>query len=50
LTWCPIYDIEQRTKQLEIAIAQLAGIESRIDALLLSPDSCLPIPQATDSD
>jgi hypothetical protein len=49
LNWRPVYDIEQRTKLLEIENKRLAEIESRLDALLLSPDSCLPIPPATDS-
>ncbi|NDG23388.1 MAG: hypothetical protein EB126_06585 [Synechococcaceae bacterium WBB_10_009] len=50
LNWRPVYDIEQRTKRLEIEIAELAEIESRLDALLRSPDSCLPIPPEIDSD
>jgi hypothetical protein len=50
LNWRPVYDIEQRTKRLEIEIAELAEIESRLDALLRSPDSCLPIPAEIDSD
>ena len=50
LNWRPVYDIEQGTKRLEIEIAELAEIESRLDALLRSPDSCLPIPAEIDSD
>jgi len=50
LNWRPVYDIEQGTKRLEIEIAELAEIESRLNALLLSPDSCLPIPAEIDSD
>jgi len=50
LNWRPVYDIEQRTKRLEIEIAELAEIESRLNALLRSPDSCLPIPAEIDSD
>jgi len=54
LNWRPVYDIEQRTKRLEIEIeieiAELAEIESRLDALLRTPDSCLPIPAEIDSD
>ena len=50
LNWRPVYDIEQRTKRLEIEIAELAEIESRLNALLRSPDSCLPIPPEIDSD
>jgi hypothetical protein len=48
LNWRPVYDIEQRTKRLEIEIAELAEIESRLDALLRSPDSCLPILEETE--
>ena len=50
LNWRPVYDIEQRTKRLEIEIAELAEIESRLDALLRSPDSCLPILEGTEFD
>ncbi|NDF63382.1 MAG: hypothetical protein EB136_10830 [Synechococcaceae bacterium WBB_3_034] len=50
LNWRPVYDIEQRTKLLEIENKRLAEIESRLDALLRSPDSCLPIPPEIDSD
>ena len=50
LNWRPVYDIEQRTKRLEIEIAELAEIESRLDALLRSPDSCLPILEETEFD
>ena len=50
LNWRPVYDIEQRTKLLKIENKRLAEIESRLDALLRSPDSCLPILEATASD
>ena len=50
LNWRPVYDIEQRTKLLEIENKRLAEIESRLDALLRCPDSCLPIPPEIDSD
>ena len=50
LNWRPVYDIEQRTKRLEIEIAELAEIESRLDALLRCPDSCLPILEETEFD
>jgi hypothetical protein len=57
LNWRPVYDIEQQTKLLKIENEQLdfenkrlAEIESRLDALLRSPDSCLPIPPEIDSD
>ena len=36
LNWRPVYDIEQRTKQLREENEQLAELESRMDALLLS--------------
>jgi len=56
LNWRPVYDIEQRTKQLESEIAQmqlenkrLAELESRLDALLLSADSSSQTPPATGS-
>ena len=56
LNWRPVYDIEQRTKQLEREIAQLklknkrlAELESRMDALLLSADSSSQTPPATGS-
>ena len=39
LNWRPVYDIEQRTKLLKIENKRLAEIESRLDALLRSPDS-----------
>ena len=50
LNWRPVYDIEQRTKLLKIENKRLAEIESRLDALLRSPDSCLPILPEIDSD
>ena len=50
LNWRPVYDIEQRTKLLEIENKRLAEIESRLDALLRSPDSCLPILEETEFD
>ena len=63
LNWRPVYDIEQRTKQLElrgresekrlklleIENNRLAELESRLDALLLSPDSNSQTPPATGS-
>jgi hypothetical protein len=56
LNWRPVYDIEQRTKQLESEIAQietensrLAELESRLDALLLNADSSSQTPPATGS-
>ena len=63
LNWRPVYDIEQRTKQLElrgresekrlklleIENNRLAELESRLDALLLSPDSTSQTPPATGS-
>jgi hypothetical protein len=50
LNWRPVYDIEQRTKLLEIENKRLAEIESRLDALLRCPDSCLPLLPEIDSD
>ena len=50
LNWRPVYDIEQRTKLLKIENKRLAEIESRLDALLRSPDSCLPTLEETASD
>ena len=54
--WRPVYEIEQRTKQLESEIEQLreenrrlAELESRMDALLLSADSSSQTPPATGS-
>ena len=61
--WRPVYDIEQRTKlleqrelesrkrtkQLEIENKRLAGLNSRMDALLRNADSSSQIPPATDS-
>jgi len=54
--WRPVYDIEQRTKQLKIETEQLreenrrlAELESRMDALLLSADSTSQTPPATGS-
>ena len=56
LNWRPVYDIEQRTKQLDVEIAQiktenkrLAELESRLDALLLNADSTSQTPPATGS-
>jgi len=63
LNWRPVYDIEQRTrqlrieslesekrlKQLEIENRRLAALESRMDALLLNADSTSPTPPATGS-
>ena len=63
LNWRPVYDIEQRTKQLRIESLEsekrlkllkkenerLAALESRMDALLLSADSSSQTPPATGS-
>ena len=63
LNWRPVYDIEQRTKQLrieslegekrlkllEIENRRLADLESRMDALLLNADSSSQTPPATGS-
>jgi uncharacterized small protein (DUF1192 family) len=56
LNWRPVYDIEQRTKQLRSETEQLkaenkrlAELESRLDALLLSADSSSQTPPATGS-
>ena len=45
--WRPVFEIEQRTRQLEIEIeqldkenARLAVLESKLDLLLRSADSC----------
>jgi hypothetical protein len=61
--WRPVYDIEQRTKQLRIESVEsekrlkllesenrrLTALESRMHALLLSADSTSPTPPATGS-
>ena len=54
--WRPVYDIEQRTKQLRSETEQLqkenkrlAELESRLDALLLNADSSSQTPPATGS-
>ena len=54
--WRPVYDIEQRTKQLESEIEllreenkRLAALESRMDALLRNADSSSQTPPATGS-
>ena len=56
LNWRPVYDIEQRTKQLRIETERLntenkclAALESRLDALLLNADSSSQTPPATGS-
>ena len=56
LNWRPVYDIEQRTRQLRIETEQLkeenrrlAELESRMDALLLNADSSSQTPPATGS-
>ena len=63
LNWRPVYDIEQRTRQLRIEALEsekrtkqlesenrrLAELESRMDALLLSADSNSQTPPATGS-
>jgi hypothetical protein len=47
--WRPVYDIEQRTNQLEKENERLAELESRMDALLLNVDSSSQTPPATGS-
>ena len=47
--WRPVYDIEQRTKQLRKENKRLAELESRMDALLLNADSSSQTPPATGS-
>ena len=49
LNWRPVYDIEQRTKQLRKENKRLAELESRMDALLLNVDSSSQTPPATGS-
>jgi ribosomal protein S4 len=56
LNWRPVYDIEQRTKQLRIETERLntenkclAVLESRLDFLLLNADSSSQTPPATGS-
>ena len=49
LNWRPVYDIEQRTKQLREENRRLAELESRLDALLLNADSSSQTPPATGS-
>jgi hypothetical protein len=56
LNWRPVYDIEQRTKQLRIETERLntenkclAALESRLDSLLLNADSSSQTPPATGS-
>ena len=63
LNWRPVYDIEQRTRQLKIESLEsekrlkllkeenkrLAELESRLDALLLNADSSSQTPPATGS-
>ena len=56
LNWRPVYDIEQRTRQLRIEAEQLreenrrlAALESRMDALLRNADSSSQTPPATGS-
>jgi len=49
LNWRPVYDIEQRTRQLEKENKRLAELESRMDALLLNGDSSSQTPPATGS-
>ena len=53
LNWRPVYDIEmrgreseKRLRQLEIEDKQLAELESRLDALLLSADCSSQTPPA----
>ena len=47
--WRPVYDIQQRTKQLKKENERLAELESRMDALLLNVDSSSQTPPATGS-
>ena len=49
LNWRPVYDIEQRTKQLREENRRLAELESMLDALLLNADSSSQTPPATGS-
>jgi len=49
VNWRPVYDIEQRTNQLEKENERLAELESRMDALLLNVDSSSQTPPATGS-
>ena len=56
VNWRPVYDIEQRTRQLRIETEhlreenrRLAELESRMDALLLNADSSSQTPPATGS-
>ena len=56
VNWRPVYDIEQRTRQLRIETEQLkeenrrlAELESRMDALLLNADSSSQTPPSTGS-
>ena len=49
LNWRPVYDIEQRTRQLRKENKRLAELESRMDALLLSAASSSQTPPATGS-
>ena len=60
--WRPVFEIEQRTRQLEIVQlqieseieqlekenARLAVLESKLDSLLRSADSCSPDPPEAD--
>jgi hypothetical protein len=56
LNWRPVYDIEQRTRQLRLETEQLreenrrlAELESKMDALLHNVDSSSQTPPATGS-
>ena len=49
LNWRPVYDIEQRTKQLREENKRLAELESRMDAVLLNADSSSQTPPVTGS-
>ena len=63
LNWRPVYDIEQRTRQLELREIEgekrlkqlekenrrLAELESRLDVLLLNADSSSQTPPSTGS-
>jgi len=49
LNWRPVYDIEQRTRQLKSENRRLAELESRLDVLLLNADSSSQTPPSTGS-
>ena len=49
LNWRPVYDIEQRTRQLKSENKRLAELESRLDVFLLNADSSSQTPPSTGS-